>query len=65
LQVRLKLLIAMLGLAIGLRVISRGQVTLYTVELVQRLRELGDKLGSAVGDKAAGHAKVGICVVIK
>jgi hypothetical protein len=65
LHVRLKLLVVALGLAVGLRVIRRGWVTLATFKLVQRLGELEDKLGSAVSDEAAGHAKVGICVVVK
>jgi hypothetical protein len=65
LQVHLKLLVIVLDLAIGLRVISHGQVTLNTFKLVQRLGELGDKLGSVVGDEAAGHAKVGVCIVVK
>jgi hypothetical protein len=65
LQVQLKLLVVMLGLAVGLSVISCGWVTLNTFELVQCLKELGDKLRSVVGDEAAEHAKVGICIVIK
>jgi hypothetical protein len=64
-QVRLKLLVVALDLAVGLRVISHGRVTLNTFELVQRLRELEDKLGSAVGDEVVGHAKVDICIVVK
>jgi hypothetical protein len=65
LQVCLKLLVVALGLAIGLRMISCGQVTLDTFELVQRLEELGDKLGSTVSDEMAEHAKVGVYIVVK
>jgi hypothetical protein len=60
LHVRLKLLVVALGLAVGLRVIRHGRVTLATFKLVQRLEELGDKLGSAVSDEVARHAKVGV-----
>jgi hypothetical protein len=65
LQVCIKLLVVALGLAFGLRVISRGQATLNTFELVQRLGGLGDKLRSAFSDKVAGHAKVGVCTIVK
>jgi hypothetical protein len=65
LQVHLKLLVVALGLTVDLRVISHGQVTLDTFELLQCLEELGDKLGSTVNNEEVGHAKVGVCIVMK